>query len=71
MLDLHISGSSDSKAQIRLVDMTGRTVYSEVTKMNNGFLQKAITVSAVAHGTHIVSVVVNDKIYKTQVVYAK
>jgi hypothetical protein len=72
ILELHIAERSTSKAQIQLVDMLGRTVYSENTKVNNGFLQKPITVSsALAHGTYLVKVVVNDKIYKAQVVYQK
>jgi len=72
MLELKIGDRTNLRAQIQLVDILGRTVYSENTKMNNGFLQKSITVSsAVAHGTYLVKVVVNDKIYKAQVVYQK
>ena len=72
ILELHITERSTSKAQIQLVDMLGRTVYTENTKVNNGLLQKSISVSsALAHGTYLVKVVVNDKIYKAQVVYQK
>jgi len=72
MLELKIGGRSNSNAQIQLVDMLGRTVYSENTKMNYGLLQKSVSVSsALAHGTYLVKVVVNDKIYKAQVVYQK
>jgi hypothetical protein len=72
MPELKVGARSNSKAQIQLVDMFGRTVCSEDTKMHNGFLQKSISVSsALAHGTYLVEVVVNDKIYKAQVVYQK
>ena len=72
MLELHIANGNNSKAQVQLIDMFGRTVYSENINLNNGFLQKQITVSsALAHGTYLVKVVVNDKIYKSQVIYAK
>ena len=72
MLELKIGDRTNLRAQIQLVDILGRTVYSENTKMNNGFLQKSITVSSsLARGTYLVKVVVNDKIYKAQVVYQK
>ncbi len=72
IVDLHIEEKINAKATIQLTDMTGRTVYSENTVMNNGTLQKEITISSgLAKGMYMVRIVVNNKIYKASLVYAK
>ncbi len=72
MVELRVAKNINAKAQIQLIDMTGKTVYSENTVVNNGTLQKTITVSpALAKGMYMVRVVVNDKTYKAQLIYEK
>jgi hypothetical protein len=71
-VNLHVEEKINAKATIQLTDMTGRTVYSENTVMNNGTLQKEITISSgLAKGLYMVRIVVNNKIYKASLVYAK
>jgi len=72
MLELRIAERNSLKAQIQLIDMIGRTVYSENTSINNGMLQKQINLSSnLAHGIYVVRIMVNDKIFRAQLVYAK
>ena len=46
MLRLNVAGKINGKAQIQLIDLTGKTVHSENAVMYNGALQKTITVSS-------------------------
>ena len=72
MLRLNVAGKINGKAQIQLIDITGKTVHSENAVMYNGALQKTITVSStLAKGMYMVRIVVNNKTYKTPLVYEK
>jgi hypothetical protein len=72
MVDLHISERINAKAKIQLIDVTGKTVQAENSVMYNGALQKTITVSStLAKGMYLVRIVVNNKTYKTPLVYEK
>ena len=54
------------------MDITGKAVYTENAAMNNGALQKTVTPSSLlANGIYMVRIIVNDKIYRTPLVYAK
>ena len=67
-----LQGRSTAKTQIKLIDITGKTVHSENAVMYNGALQKTITVSStLAKGMYMVRIVVNNKTYKTPLVYEK
>ena len=72
MLRLNVAEKINGKAQIQLIDITGKTVHSENAVMYNGALQKTITVSStLAKGMYMVRIVVNNKTYKTPLIYAK
>src|SRR6266498_5516988 len=72
VVELHLAEKINVKATIQLMDMTGKTVYSENAVMINGTIQKTVTASSVwANGIYIVRIIVNNKIYKAQLVYEK
>ncbi len=71
-VELHLAEKINAPAKIQLIDMTGKTVYTENAVMNNGALQKTVAASSVlANGIYMVRIIVNNKIYKTELVYAK
>ena len=62
----------NANAKIQLIDITGKTVQTENAEINYGALQKTINVSsALTKGIYIVRIIVNDKVYKTQLLYEK
>lgn len=71
-LSMHIAENINATAKIQLVDMVGRTVFTDNTAMNNGSFQKTIsTPAALANGLYVVRVIVNEKTYMTQVIAEK
>ncbi|MEP6844848.1 MAG: MopE-related protein, partial [Panacibacter sp.] len=72
MLELHLIENVNASATIQVVDMVGKTVYTEKAAVNNGVMQKLIsTPSTFAYGVYMVRVLVNDKTYKTQLLNVK
>ncbi len=72
VVELHVTDKINAKAKIQLIDMTGKTVQTENAEVNSGSLQKTISISSnLTKGIYMVRILVNDKIYKTQLVYAK
>ncbi len=72
VVGLHVTDKINAKAKIQLIDMTGKTVQTENAEVNSGSLQKTISISSnLTKGIYMVRILVNDKIYKTQLVYAK
>jgi hypothetical protein len=62
VLRLNVEEKINAKAEIQLIDITGKTVHSENGVMYNGALQKTITVSSsLAKGMYMVRIVVNNK----------
>ncbi len=52
--------------------MMGRIVYTETGSINNGRLQKTVSVpSSVSNGIYIVRIILNDKVYFAKLIYAK
>ncbi|HNP44041.1 MAG TPA: T9SS type A sorting domain-containing protein [Panacibacter sp.] len=71
-LSMHIADNTNAIAKILLVDMVGKKVLTDNATMSNGALQKTIsTPAALAGGLYIVSVIVNQKTYMTQVIIEK
>jgi hypothetical protein len=72
VVELNLVQKINAKAQIQLIDMTGKTVQLENAVVNNGSLQKTIIASSsLTQGVYMVRILVNDKVYKTQMVLAK
>jgi hypothetical protein len=72
VVELNIPEKINANAKIQLIEMTGKTVQTENAQINSGALQKTINVSSVlTKGIYMVRIVVNDKVYKTQLVYDK
>jgi hypothetical protein len=72
MLRLNVAEKINGKAQIQLIDVAGKTVQAENAVMYNGALQKTISVSyPLAKGMYLVRIVVNNKTYKTPLIYEK
>ena len=72
MVELHVAKKINANAKIQLIDITGKAVYTGNAVMNYGALQKTVTASSVlANGIYMVRIIVNDKIYKTPLVYQK
>ena len=70
VVELHLEDIINANAKIQLIDVTGRTVQVENAAISYGSLQKAINVSpALTKGIYLVRIIVNDKVYKTQVIY--
>src|SRR6266496_3722202 len=64
VVELHLAEKINVKATIQLMDMTGKTVYTENAVMINGTIQKTVTASSVwANGIYIVRIIVNNKIF--------
>jgi hypothetical protein len=71
-LILQVEENTNAKAKIQLVNMMGKTVYTDDAEMGNGLLQKTIfTPSSFANGLYIVRVIVDDKLYKTQLIFSR
>ncbi len=72
MLELQLGNLSNSKARIQLTDMAGKIVHTVETKMNNGMMQKLISMpGTLANGNYVVNVLIDNTVYKTRLVYAK
>jgi hypothetical protein len=72
VVELNLVEKINAKAEIQLIDMTGKKVLSENAVLNDGSLQKTIIASpSLAQGIYIVRVIMNDKVYKTEMVLAK
>ena len=72
MVELDLAEKINTKAEIQLIDITGKTVHSENAVIYNGALQKTITVSStLAKGMYLVRIVVNNKTYKAPLIYEK
>jgi hypothetical protein len=72
LIELHVAEKLSANVKIQLIDMTGKAVQTENAEINNGSLQKTISVSStLTKGIYMVRIVVNNKIYKTQLVYTK
>jgi hypothetical protein len=72
VVEMHLADKINAKIKIQLIDMTGKTIQSENAEVNKGSLQKIISLSpAVTKGIYLVRIIVNDKIYKTEVIYSK
>ncbi len=71
-MELHLADKINGKATIQLIDLTGKTVYSENATINNGVLQKNVSLSSsLANGLYMARIIVNNKTYKAQLVYEK
>ncbi len=72
VVELHLAEKINGKATIQLMDMTGKTVYSENGTINNGVLRKNVSLSSsLAKGMYMARTIVNNKTYKAQLVYEK
>jgi hypothetical protein len=72
VVELHVGEKISAKAEIQLTDIAGRTVQNEIAQMSNGSLQKTVTLSpALAKGIYLVRIIVNNKMYKAELIYAK
>jgi hypothetical protein len=72
MLDLRVDDKINGTAVIQLIDMTGKTVQTQNAAIYRGTLQKTIKVSsALSKGIYLVRIIVNDKVYKTHLLYEK
>ena len=71
-LALHLPENINANAKIQLVDIVGKTVYTDNAALNNGAFQKTIaTPASLANGLYIVRVIVNEKTYMAQLVFEK
>jgi hypothetical protein len=71
-LTLQVDAGINAIAKIQLVNMMGKTVYTETAEVNNGALQKTInTPSSFANGMYVVRVLIDDKLYKTQLIFTR
>jgi len=71
-VELQIPDKLNGKAEIQLMDVTGRRVLSDNAGMVNGWLQKQITPpSTLASEAYIVSVIMNNRTYKAKLIYAQ
>ncbi len=67
-----IDSKINTVAKIQLVNMMGKTVSNESAEVFNGALQKTIhTTSSYASGLYIVKVLIDDKLYKTQLIFRR
>lgn len=72
ILALHLPENINANAKIQLVDIVGKTIYTDNAALNGGAFQKTIaTPAALANGLYIVRVIVNEKTYITQLVFQK
>ncbi len=72
MITLQSGETVNAKTHILLSDMTGRTVYTLESKIENGLLKQQINIPGkLVKGTYLIRVVVADKTYKGLLVYAK
>jgi hypothetical protein len=72
VVELNVGEKINGNAKIQLIDITGKTVQLENAEINNGALQKTINVSsALTKGIYIVRILLNDKVYKTEMIYEK
>lgn len=72
ILAFHLPENINANAKIQLVDIVGKTIYTDNAALNSGTFQKTIvTPAALANGLYIVRVIVNEKTYMTQLVFEK
>ena len=72
ILSLHSAENINATAKIQLVDVIGKTVYTDNATMNNGAFQKTIiTPSKLSKGIYVVRVIVNNKTYLKEMLIEK
>ena len=72
MIDLQIAEKINGTAKLQLIDITGRTVYVESATINNGVLQKKVSISSsLSAGLYTVEIIANGKSYFSKLMYAK
>ncbi|HYK46418.1 MAG TPA: MopE-related protein, partial [Parafilimonas sp.] len=72
IVELRGLGKINSKVEIQLMDINGKTVQKENAELSNGSLQKIIRIApALSQGMYMVRIVINDKIYDARLIYSK
>jgi hypothetical protein len=70
VVQLNLGDKINATAKIQLIDMTGKTVQTENATINYGSLQKTINMSSsLTKGIYMVRIIVNDQVYKTEMIY--
>ena len=71
-VDLHLTQKINATAKLELIDITGRTVYSQNAIVRNGILQqKFMITSLLATGVYTAKITANNKSYLTKLLYKK
>jgi hypothetical protein len=72
VVQLNLAEKMNTTAKIQLIDITGKTVQTEDAVINSGVLQKTINASStLTKGIYMVRIVINDQVYKTEMIYQK
>ena len=72
MVDLHLAEKINATAKLQLIDITRRTVYVGSAVINNGILQKKVSISSsLSSGIYTVEIIANGKTYFSKLMYAK
>jgi len=72
MVDLHVAERINGTAKLQLIDITGRTVYVANAVINNGVLQKKVSISSLlSSGFYTVTIIANGKSYFAKLIYGK
>ena len=72
MVDLHLAEKINATAKLQLIDITGRTVYVGSATINNGVLQKKVSISSsLSAGLYTVEIIANGKTYFSKLMYGK
>ncbi len=71
-LSMQIEAAVNAKATIQLFNMMGKMVYTDDAEVADGVLQKTITTpNSFANGIYIIRVIIDDKLYKTQLIFSR
>ena len=71
-VDLYLTEKINATVKLELIDITGRTVYSQNATVRNGILQQTFTVSILlVPGFYTAKIIANNISYQTKLVYKK
>ena len=65
---VEVSGAINNDANLEILDLTGRLIYSEKMNATANFAESFVDVSTYKSGTYLVKIITNDRVYTKSLV---
>ncbi len=68
LTNVEVSGAVNNDANLEILDLTGRLIYSEKMNATANFAESFVDVSTYKSGTYLVKIITNDRVYTKSLV---